>query len=855
MKKYLLTLAVSCLAAASLRADVVYQDSFNYFDGQIVVQGTNANGTTNWFHTGTATTPDFFVRNHRAEIGSSSATIYPTRAEDVHCNFSTFTNTQTILYSSFTVTCTSLPPAAPSTYFAHFVNGNTFNARVFAVAGSLPGTWRLGISGAAGTPNQILAADLATNTDYQVVTKWNPTTDNTANDSFAATLWVNPISSGDTHVVSGDTVATPVINTGYGFRQASGFGNTFLTVSNLAVGTTFDDAATNVWSTNAVDPKVVYQPTSRTNFVSDVVNLSTVVAGQGLTAIAYQWSKDGSDISGATANIYTISGAAVSDTGNYQVRAMTPYGLSVTSATAFLWVTNPPVPPTITQQPGNTNVFAHQTVSLKVVASGPPPLSYQWFLNNTAVVDGPNFGGSASDTLIVSDITSSDGTTGTYRVEVTNPFGTTPSTNFVLTVTNPPAVSIAYLRTLVDTNFIATNTTLLWQVTGAVTTFTNLTTGNTASYYIQDATAGINMFVTQGQNFRPQQGDIVTLVGFLQSFQGNLELESDLANNPATTYTVLSNNLALLPAPVVIPYNDITNNIKLAETLEGSVVMLTNVFFTNSAIVVSTTANTTTLVTNASGQSFSLLFSSQDLDVAGQTLPPFAYTVRGILTQNTNSPNVNLNRGYQLTVTKFSDIVTDAPPAVTISNSHSGNITSLSWDATPYAYSYSVLASPNVLGPYLPTAGYQAKMLGANENPGNGSSAMGFGTVELSPDQTKITVNMSFSGLTAPASAGHIHGPAGAGTNASVLFPFTGVPNATSGSMPQQTFTINATQLGYLQSGLLYMNVHNSAFPGGEIRGQILPVSSAGLTFTNATGFYTDRNATNSATYYRIVSP
>lgn len=852
MKKYLLTLAISCLATASLRADVVYQDSFNYVDGAIVVTGTNANGTTNWFHTGAATTTDFFVRNHKAEVASSSATIYPTRAEDVHCNFSTFTNTQTILYSSFTVNCTSLPPAAPSTYFAHFVNNNTFNAKVYAVAGSLPGTWRLGIAGAANTPSQILAVDLATNTDYQVVTKWNPTLDNTANDSFAATLWVNPINSSDSHVVSGDTVTGPVINIGYGFRQASGFGNTFLTVSNLAVGTTFDDAATNVWSTNAVDPKVVYQPVSRTNFVSDIVNLSTVVAGQGLTAIAYQWSKDGSDISGATANIYTISGAAISDTGNYQVRAATPYGLSVTSATAFLWVTNPPVPPTITQQPGNTNVFAHQTVSLKVVAAGPPPLSYQWFLNNSALVDGPNFGGANSDTLIVSDITATDGTTGTYRVEVTNPFGTTPSTNFVLSVTNPPAVSIAFLRTLVDTNFIATNTTLLWQVTGTVTTFTNLTSGNTASYYIQDATAAINMFVTLGQNFRPQQGDVVTLVGFLQSFQGNLELESDLANNPATTYTILSNNPALLPAPVVIPYNDITNNVKLAETLEGSVVMLTNVFFTNNNIVVTAT---TTVVTNASGQNFSLLFSSQDLDTSGQTLPPFAYTVRGILTQNTNSPNGTLNRGYQLTVTKFSDIVTDPPPAVTITNSHTGNITALSWDAVPYAYSYSVLTSPDVLGPYLPTAGYQAHMLAANEVPGNPSTGLGFGTVELSPDETKITVNMSFSGLTSTAVAAHIHGPAGAGTNASVIFPFTGVPAATSGAIPQQTFTINPTQVGYLKNGLLYMNVHSVNFGGGELRAQLLPVSSAGLTFTNGTGFYTDRNATNSAAYYRIVSP
>jgi hypothetical protein len=262
-----------------------------------------------------------------------------------------------------------------------------------------------------------------------------------------------------------------------------------------------------------------------------------------------------------------------------------------------------------------------------------------------------------------------------------------------------------------------------------------------------------------------------------------------------------------------------------------------------------------TLVTNASGQNFSLLFSSQDLDTAGQTLPAFAYTIRGILTQNTNSPNVNLNRGYQLTVSKFSDIVTDPPPSMTITGSHSGNVTALSWDATPYAYSYSVLKASDVVGPYLPTAGYQAHMLAANENPGNRSTGVGFGTVELSPDESTITVNMTFGGLTAPATVAHIHGPAGAGTNASVLFPFTGVPAATSGSIPQQTFAINPTQVGYLKNGLLYMNVHNGNFPGGELRAQLLPGPSSGLTFTNATGFYKDRNATNGATFYRIVSP
>jgi hypothetical protein len=123
---------------------------------------------------------------------------------------------------------------------------------------------------------------------------------------------------------------------------------------------------------------------------------------------------------------------------------------------------------------------------------------------------------------------------------------------------------------------------------------------------------------------------------------------------------------------------------------------------------------------------------------------------------------------------------------------------------------------------------YEAFLSGSKEVPANGSTATGFGTVTLNAAQTQITVDESWTGLTAPASASHIHGPAGIGTNAPILFPFAGVPAATSGSIPEQVFNVTPTQVGYLQSGLLYMNVHDSTFPGGEIRGQLTLVPEPG---------------------------
>ena len=116
---------------------------------------------------------------------------------------------------------------------------------------------------------------------------------------------------------------------------------------------------------------------------------------------------------------------------------------------------------------------------------------------------------------------------------------------------------------------------------------------------------------------------------------------------------------------------------------------------------------------------------------------------------------------------------------------------------------------------------YHATLLGVNEVPANASPASGVGTVVLNAAGTLITVDESWSGLTAPATASHIHGPAPVGMNAPVIFAFTGVPAATSGAIPEQTFAITAAQAIQLQGGMFYMNVHDSVFPGGEIRGQL----------------------------------
>lgn len=123
---------------------------------------------------------------------------------------------------------------------------------------------------------------------------------------------------------------------------------------------------------------------------------------------------------------------------------------------------------------------------------------------------------------------------------------------------------------------------------------------------------------------------------------------------------------------------------------------------------------------------------------------------------------------------------------------------------------------------------YLAILSGGYEVPPNVSTASGSAKVVLNAAQNQITVDTTWSGLAASATGGHIHGPAGVGTNAAVVFNL-GISGTTSGSVTQLTFAVTSNQVVQLQSGLFYVNVHSATFPGGEIRGQLLPEAVASI--------------------------
>jgi hypothetical protein len=118
------------------------------------------------------------------------------------------------------------------------------------------------------------------------------------------------------------------------------------------------------------------------------------------------------------------------------------------------------------------------------------------------------------------------------------------------------------------------------------------------------------------------------------------------------------------------------------------------------------------------------------------------------------------------------------------------------------------------------TTDFKADLKGSSEVPPNNTSGTGSATVTLDPSTNKITWNVTFSGLTGPATAVHIHGPATEGKNAGVLvWLSTKGQNATSPVTGSATMT--AAQAKDLTDGQCYVNVHTAANPGGEIRGQL----------------------------------
>jgi CHRD domain-containing protein/PEP-CTERM motif-containing protein len=145
---------------------------------------------------------------------------------------------------------------------------------------------------------------------------------------------------------------------------------------------------------------------------------------------------------------------------------------------------------------------------------------------------------------------------------------------------------------------------------------------------------------------------------------------------------------------------------------------------------------------------------------------------------------------------------------------------------------------------------YTATLNGPSEAPPNISPGTGFATVVLDAAAHTMTVSATFAGLTAGTTASHVHcctavpftGAAGVSTQVPSFSTFP--LSVTSGTMPITTYDMTlastwnpafitanggttagaeAAFLSGVSAGRAYFNIHTTAFPGGEIRGFLVP--------------------------------
>ena len=181
----------------------------------------------------------------------------------------------------------------------------------------------------------------------------------------------------------------------------------------------------------AVAPAITSQPLNQSVLVGQTATFS--VTASGTAPLSYQWSQNGTAITGATSSSYTTPAETTSANGAKFTVVISNTAGSVTSNSATLAVTAAAVAPSIASQPSNQTTFAGQTATFSVIASGTAPLSYQWQKNGAAI------GGAISSSYTTPAETTSDNG-AQFTVVVSNTAGTIISNAATLTV-NPDPVA------------------------------------------------------------------------------------------------------------------------------------------------------------------------------------------------------------------------------------------------------------------------------------------------------------------------------------------------------------------------------------------------------------------------------
>jgi hypothetical protein len=189
----------------------------------------------------------------------------------------------------------------------------------------------------------------------------------------------------------------------------------------------------DVWVSEKLDPPSI-QSQPQTLIVNERHSATFEVSAEGSGFLTYQWRKNGSPITGANGQEFTIESTQLSDAGNYDIIVSNSQG-SVASSVALLDVIELTIPVSITQHPVTQTLDEGGNLLLDVLAEGSGPISYQWLFEGEAI-EGQN-----SSSLAIPNAAQEN--TGSYSVRVSNSAGEVHSNDAFVTVNRLP-VSIQF---------------------------------------------------------------------------------------------------------------------------------------------------------------------------------------------------------------------------------------------------------------------------------------------------------------------------------------------------------------------------------------------------------------------------
>ena len=175
-------------------------------------------------------------------------------------------------------------------------------------------------------------------------------------------------------------------------------------------------------------PAITTQPANQSVVTGSTATFT--VTATGGAPLAYQWKKNGTDISGATSSTYTTPATSMGDNAAVFTVAVSNTAGTATSTEARLTVTATAEAPTVTTQPAGQTVITGTSASFSVSATGTSPLAYQWKKNGTDI------SGATSSTYTIAATSLTD--SAVFTVVVSNGAGTATSNNATLTVTAAP---------------------------------------------------------------------------------------------------------------------------------------------------------------------------------------------------------------------------------------------------------------------------------------------------------------------------------------------------------------------------------------------------------------------------------